>query len=281
MKKIVSAKLNLGLVVKGRYPNGYHDLEMVMVPLEFFDQIELEESKEMSLISNQSWVPFDQSNTMMKAIKLMHEQYHTPEHFKITLEKNIPTQAGLAGGSADGACVINMLNEMYQLGMSDEDKIKIGLQIGADVPFCLFERPAIVSGIGEKVSFIDVTCDFYILLIKPDFGISTPTLFNLLDLSSCNTLSIETLVQGLTSNKYNLVVKGLVNDLQNTANKINSKISEIVKELMDYGFDNACMTGSGSVVYGITQDKELLKRAQTYFSKRYPLVKKTKIFFKK
>ncbi len=277
MKRKAYGKLNLGLNVLKKREDGYHDLRMVMVPVDLFDTVELLPSDQLKVESNKWYLPLNEKNTVYQAVKLMHEKYQTPMNFHIKLVKNIPTQAGMAGGSTDGACVINMLNERYNLNLSKEELINIGVQIGADVPFCLFNKPALVQGIGEKVDFLDIYDDFHLFLVKPNFGINTKSLFSQLKVIEESKVEFENLVDGLCAHDYQKISQNLINDLQPQAIKQHPEIQSIIDELIEFGFDNACMTGSGSVVFGITQNEQLVRDAVMKFYLKYPLVKKSKI----
>lgn len=277
MKRKAYGKINLGLNVLRKREDGYHDLRMVMVPVDLFDTVEITDHTETVVESNKWYIPLYEKNTVYQALKLMHEKYGTPMNLKVKLVKNIPTQAGMAGGSSDAATVINMLNERYHLNLSDQELIDIGVQIGADVPFCLFNKPAIVTGIGEKLEFIDIYDDFYLFLVKPNFGINTGMLFNSLKVKEASSKEFDALVQGLTQGDYSLIQSNLINDLQDQAVSQHPEIKQIIDELIKFGFDNACMTGSGSVVFGITQNEQLARNAVLKFFRKYPLVKKSKI----
>lgn len=277
MKKKAYGKINLGLNVISKREDGYHDLQMVMVPVDLFDTVEVTESDELSVESDKWYLPLDEKNTVYQAIKLMHEKYGTPLNYHVKLVKNIPTQAGMAGGSTDGATTINIIKEMNGLNISDQELINLGLKIGADVPFCLFNRPAKVTGIGEKLEFLDIYSDFHLFLVKPNFGINTRSLFTDLQVSRASLDEFNLLVDGLVKGDYHQIAQNLVNDLQPAAINRHPKIQQIIDELIDFGFDNACMTGAGSVVFGITQDEQLVRDAVMAFYLKYPLVKKSKI----
>ncbi|NLW29648.1 MAG: 4-(cytidine 5'-diphospho)-2-C-methyl-D-erythritol kinase [Erysipelothrix sp.] len=277
MKRKAHAKLNLGLNVIRKREDGYHDLRMIMVPVDLFDTVEIVESNQLTIQSNKYYLPNDDKNTVYKAVKVMHQRYDTPTNFQIKLVKNIPTQAGMAGGSADAACVINMLNDMYSLNLTQDELIEVGLKIGADVPFCLFNKPALVTGIGEKLEFLNIDTNFHLFLVKPSFGVSTKKLFENLEIKEASVLEFEELLDGLQTGNYDKIQRNIINDLQPQAINEHPEIQKIIDELVQFGFDNACMTGAGSVVFGITQDENLTRKAVEQFYLKYPLVKKSGI----
>lgn len=277
MKRKAYGKLNLGLNVLRKREDGYHDLRMIMVPVDLFDTVEIVESNQLTIQSNKYYLPNDDKNTVYKAVKVMNQRYDTPTNFQIKLVKNIPTQAGMAGGSADAACVINMLNDMHSLNLTQDELVEVGLKIGADVPFCLFNKPALVTGIGEKLEFLNIDTNFHLFLVKPSFGVSTKKLFENLEIKEASVLEFEELLDGLQTGNYDKIQRNIINDLQPQAINEHPEIQKIIDELVRFGFDNACMTGAGSVVFGITQDENLTRKAVEKFYLKYPLVKKSGI----
>ena len=133
MKVKAYSKINLALDVVGKRTDGYHELRMLMVPLDFFDEIEIAYSDKMEYVSNRAYIRFDKDNTIVKAFEIMKETFDIKDNFKIVLNKMIPTQAGLAGGSTDGAAIIRYLNNKYALKLNEEQIKELCLKIGADV----------------------------------------------------------------------------------------------------------------------------------------------------
>jgi 4-diphosphocytidyl-2-C-methyl-D-erythritol kinase len=277
MKTKAHAKINLYLDVVRKRADGYHDLKMVMIPIDLFDVLEITISQDTVMECDKAYIPVDERNTVIKAYHLMKTTFAIQDHHHIRLVKNIPAQAGLAGGSADGAAVIRLFNQMYQLNLSDQQMIELAVQVGADVPFCLFETTAKVEGIGEIVTPIDRKLDFFLFLVKPKFGISTKALFEQFKLSQEHGSTFDDVVNALKEDDYKGLCTSLYNRLQQEAIRVNPQISKIASELINFGFDRALMTGSGSVIYGITKDEDLVNRAVDEFVFKYPFVKKTRI----
>lgn len=271
------AKLNLGLAVEGKRDDGYHQLKMVTIPVDLFDVLTIKKSDDIKIRTNKWFLPNDENNTLYKTLQVMHQELGIDPNYSIRLVKNIPTQAGLGGGSSDAAALIKYLNDSLALNLSMNELIKLGIKVGSDVPYCIYSRPAIVEGVGEIITPIKVNCPFFLFLMKPKFGISTGQLFNDLQHHQNSLEQIDQLVEGLTTNQYDLVKDNLVNDLQSQAIHLQPMIQTMIDELIAFGFDGASMTGAGSVVFGITQDEELVKRAVTHFVDRYSLVKKSRI----
>ena len=175
MKERCYAKINLCLDVVRRREDGYHDLKMVMVPIDFYDVLEMVPAKETTISLNRYYLPVNDKNTVIKAIHVMQEHFGITQQYACVLQKHIPTQAGLAGGSADAAAAIRMIARMEHLSTTREELIECAREVGADVPFCLISKPALVEGIGEKIEPFPCHPDFGVLLVKPKRGVSTKT----------------------------------------------------------------------------------------------------------
>ena len=277
MKQRAYAKINLCLDVVRRREDGYHELEMIMAPVNLYDTLNFEFSDELRLQSNVPYLPLDRRNTIVKAIELLREEYGFKENFEITLQKHIPTQAGMAGGSTDGAAAIRALNKMLQLGMDNEKMVEIAKKGGADVPFCLRSRPAFVTGIGENLEHFRVHTPFYLLLVKPYKGVSTKVAFETLDFSCAEHPDCRRMREALIGNDYDGVLQSLGNTLEQSAFKLVPQIATIKQELLALGFDGALMSGSGSTVFALTRDPELLEKGAAAMRKKAAFIRKTEL----
>ncbi len=271
------AKLNLGLTVTNKRADGYHDLKMVTVPIDLFDVLYIDKRADIQISTNKWYLPNNEKNTIYQTLKLLEQECGIDPNYHIKVIKNIPTQAGMGGGSSDSGTLLNYLDESLDLGLSVEKKIELGLQIGADVPYFIVNQPAIVSGIGEIIEPIKVNCPFHLFIVKPKQGISTPALFKKFKMKEQSDNSLDKLVYGLTHNDYEMVVSNLKNDLLEAATLVHPEINDIISDLMRFGFDGVSMTGAGSTIFGITQDENLVRDAVMSFFEKYDLVKKTKI----
>ena len=278
MKNRAFAKINLCLDVVGRREDGYHELNMVMVPIDFYDVLEMNISDKTSISVNRTFLPDNDKNTVIKAIKVMKERYGFKEEFECHLTKHIPTQAGLAGGSADGANAIRMINKLLKLNLTNEEMIDVGLEVGSDVPFCIINKPAIVRGKGEIIEPFTVNTDFEIFLVKPHLGVSTKKAFDLLNIDRAVHPDCEALKIALENNDYEGVIKNLGNSLEEPSFRIVEEIKQVKNDLLQLGFDGALMSGSGSTVFGITRDKELMANATTVMKEKGYFVRSTRIF---
>ena len=262
MKERAYAKINLCLdVVKGR-KDGYHDLRMIMVPIDFYDVLEMNRADATSLCLNRSYLPVDEKNTVIKAISVLRDMYHFDSQYACVLEKHIPTQAGLAGGSADAAAAIRMLNRMEHLEMTREEMLEAARKVGSDVPFCVLNQTALVEGTGEVIEPFTCHPCFHVLLVKPRRGVSTALAFKKFDaVVSPVHPDVNGMRQALIDNDYAAVIRCLGNSLEDVSMDLVPEIKAVRQQLKDLGFDGVLMSGSGSTVFGITQSRRLLSDA--------------------
>lgn len=262
MKELARAKINLSLDVVCRREDGYHELSMIMLPLTFHDTLEIELSDRDSYTSDTDMI-FDNTNTIVKAVHLMRETYKLNQCFKIHCEKRIPMQAGLAGGSADAAAVLRGINSLCDLKIPMNELALLGKRIGADVPFCVLNKPAYVSGIGEKIEPFEPIFDYEILLVKPSRGVSTKRAFEILDFNTAIHPAIDKIVEALKIGKTEDWITELGNTLEQSAFQLVPEISVIKKQLQSDGFDAVLMSGSGSCLFGLTRNHELIDRVKS------------------
>lgn len=268
-------KVNLSLDITGVREDGYHTLNSIFLPIDFYDELVINKSKEMKYSCNQYFIRFNESNTVVKAVELMKEEFNIIDNFDITLNKHLPTQAGLAGGSTDGAAVIRAINKMYHLNLSDGKIKELCLKIGADVLFTYYSKPALVSGIGENIEFIDVKDDYYILIVKPKYGVSTKDCYNLMCCETCPHPDIEGLKKALASGED--IISYLGNSMEPAAIELLPAIKEVKQEMLALGAPFALMSGSGSSVFTVSKDEELIKRLSVVIKNKGWFVRYTKV----
>ena len=276
MIELANAKLNLCLNVKSRREDGYHELEMIMVPLTLHDTLEVELAEKTTLTSNVE-MPMDSSNTIIKAIEVMRKHYNFKENFRICVDKKIPMQAGLAGGSSDGAAMLRCINQLLNLNIDIETLAAIGKEIGADVPFCVYNTPSIVKGIGEKIETFTMPVAYHVLLVKPKEGVSTKLCFESLDLSHAVHPDCHALKDALVNKDEGKIAECMQNTLESSAFKILPKIEDIKNELIHYGFPYVLMSGSGSTVFALSESQEFVEKAYSKYCNCYDFVEKTQI----
>lgn len=277
MKERAYAKINLCLDVAGKREDGYHDLKMIMVPIDFYDLLEINPAAETTLSLNRSYLPVNEKNTIIKAINVMKERYHFDMEFECKLQKHIPTRAGLAGGSADAAAAIRILNRMLHLNMSEQEMISVGKEVGADVPFCLINKPAYVEGIGEIITPFPCIAEFEVLLVKPKKGVSTKEAFAIVDNTEPYHPDCKKMKDALMTADYEGVVTSLGNSLEDAAIQLVEDIKNVKQELIERGFDGVLMSGSGSTVFGITKDPYLIEETMEAMKKKKYFVRRTRI----
>lgn len=266
------AKINLTLDVVGKQDNGYHLIESVMQSIELCDEIKLSvtNTDAISLSCSDPKIPCDERNTVYRAcVKFFSFTGVSNPGIDIYIEKQIPSEAGLGGGSSDAAAIIRLLDEIFETKLSLDEMIKIGVSVGADVPFCIVSGTALCEGLGEIVTPLPKLKTHHVLLVKPDFGVSTPLAYNAFDdnrvLSSNAT---KAMVTAITDGDD--ITKLISNDLEKAINY--DDINTIKTRLMDLGADGALMTGSGSCVYGLFSDKGVALSALNCIKNDYPFV---------
>jgi len=277
MKIKAYAKINVGLDVVSKRDDGYHELSMVMLPIELYDLIDIEPALEASFRCTPPYRIRPEKNTLLKAIEVCREARPFETQFRIHLHKTIPSQAGLGGGSSDAAAIINYLDDYFKWKLSDEEKIGLAVKVGADVPFCLFNKPAIVSGIGEKLDFFTMKKPLNLVLIQPHKGVSTKLAFKDLDIPNLVHPKISDIALALKEGNELALYESMGNSLEDKAISLVPEIELIKKELLDYCLEFSMMTGSGSVVMGFSQDEGLLHKAAKDLKSHYRFVRLTKV----
>ena len=256
------AKINLGLDIMGKRSDGYHDLSMIMVSVDLNDYISVykTEEKEIVVESNNHRMPLNARNDVFKAAKLIRDAYGIESGVKIILEKSIPICAGLGGGSTDAAATIRALDKLWQLNLSKEEKVSIGFEIGSDVPYCLDGGCSFVSGKGEIVQQLDCKVSAWVVLVKPDFGISTRTIFPEIDCATISRVDIDALKDALLMDDYKRMIEAMGNSLEDVTIKRKPFIQKIKHRMMKCGADIALMTGSGPTVFALCQSEKKADR---------------------
>lgn len=264
------AKINLGLDVIRRREDGYHDVCMIMQSLELHDVITIKPTSEqgITMTTNLSYLPNNQDNLVYKAASLFMESYGLTSGLSIHLEKQIPVAAGLAGGSSDAAATLLGLNQLFHTDIPREELMKLGVKIGADVPYCIMLGTALSEGIGELLTPLPPIPSCSILLVKPDISVSTKYVYENLHLSKKSIHpDIQAMRNALTNGDLHTLAKSMDNILQSVTIKEYPIISEIKDKMKELGALNSLMSGSGPTVFGIYQNRELAKKALTYFKR--------------
>lgn len=257
-------KINLGLDILGTRPNGYHDVRMVMQTVNLFDEVTLEKKEEegIEIETNLSFLPVDGSNIAYKAAKLLMDEFDIKGGIKITLEKHIPVAAGMAGGSSNAAAVLYGMNQMYELGLSQEALKERGVKLGADVPYCIMRGTVLAEGIGEILTPLPPLPKCYVLIAKPPLSASTKEIYEKYD-SKTDIVhpDIDAIIDGLQKDDIKKVAENMGNVLEEVMIPEFPVLDEIKKEMMGNGALGSMMSGSGPTVFGIFDDRKLAKAA--------------------
>lgn len=256
-----NAKINIGLNVTGVLPNGYHLLDMVMVPISLVDRLDgeiFDEEGELEITTNKPSIPTGKENILWKIYSKFYEMSGLPrKRIKLHLEKVIPHEAGLGGGSSNGAFFLKKLNSYHNNFFSLEELIEIGKSIGADIPFFIVNKPSRVKGIGEEIEVIENNLDRDIILIKPNFGVSTAKAYkNMYMLNNKVDADIDKIVCGLRDNDITSVEESIENHLEQGLLLEDSNIIEFRKRLSNIPNMKFFMSGSGSAYYTFVENGE-------------------------
>jgi 4-diphosphocytidyl-2-C-methyl-D-erythritol kinase len=263
LTQLAPAKINTILRITGTRPNGYHDLEMIMVPLMFGDTITVStqpaEMNSIVVTCSDPSLACDETNLCHRAAACLQPLVALPQAVTVYIDKRTPIGAGLGGGSSDAATVLLALNELWGLSLSAHQLGEYGVRLGADVPFFGYGVPALCEGIGEKITPLTKFPKLPILLVNPGIHVPTPSIYKAYDLQLTPPKtrgSCPKLFEGLQE-----VAATLENDLQGVAEKIHPIIRSIRDTLVNHGAAAAQMSGSGPTVFGIFETKELAHQA--------------------
>ncbi len=265
------AKINLFLDVLGKREDGYHDLNMVMIPLELHDSIEIETSHVLSdsfITTDHIDLQVTKYNLINSTLREMKKRYGLKQNFIINVHKEIPISAGLGGGSSNAAAVIKAVKHLTKLKLDKEEEINLGASLGADVPFCLANTPAHVEGIGEKVAPIKMKKKYDVILIKPAEGLSTKHVFELGDTLILDHGDISGVIKGLETGDEDLLEKYMFNALEKPSISLVPEIQKIKDELKEAGFKLVMMSGSGSCVFALTTNHKFALAKYHEFEKK-------------
>lgn len=273
MKKLslkAFAKLNLTLDCLGKRQDGYHELCSIMHPVSLCDIVTVERTEKSDIAVNCGDIK-KEDNLVFKAAKAFFETTHIPRDergVEITVEKHIPLLSGMGGGSTDGAAVINILDELYETTLSHKQKIDIAKSLGADVPFSLFSKTAVATGIGEKLEFIEDFPQFYFVLVKPGEKGSTGGMYKALD--SRGVINGEYTKKALSAVKSGNTAKGagfFKNDFA-LCQKVDY-ISAIGASAETFGALTTSLTGSGPTCFSVFEDKNSCQSFFEHISKDF------------
>lgn len=251
------AKINLGLDVIGRLENGYHEVKMVMQTVGIYDELSFEKTESGIVVTTDSGeLPTDENNLIYKAARLMMETYGIAEGVRIHLQKNIPIAAGMAGGSTDAAATMKGINQLFGLECSLEELKKLGVRIGADVPYCIMGGTALAEGIGEQLTALPPAPECILLVAKPDINVSTKYVYEHLDAEGVEEHpDIDGMVEAIKNGSLQGILERMGNVLETVTVKAHPIIDTIKNRMKELGAAEAMMSGSGPTVFGIFTDE--------------------------
>ncbi|EGQ3720349.1 4-(cytidine 5'-diphospho)-2-C-methyl-D-erythritol kinase [Staphylococcus pseudintermedius] len=249
------AKINLTLDTLYKRDDGYHEVEMIMTTIDLSDRLSFEKRNDSRIVLkvDETFIPSDDRNLAYRAALLMKETYQIKQGVTITLEKNIPVAAGLAGGSSDAAATMRGMNRLFELNRSLDELSELSAAIGSDVPFCLYGTTALCKGRGEILEILPKTPSAWVIVAKPQAGLSTPEIYGGLDLSQPFPVHTEQCLKAIEENDYDALCKSLSNRLEPVSMQLQPEIAKIKTNMLNNGADGALMSGSGPTVYGFAQ----------------------------
>ena len=271
MVEKANAKINLSLDIKNLRDDGYHNLETIMLPLEMHDSLEVQilppNATDDFVTCDDFSLKITKYNLVHRIIDEARERRGFTEHFLINIHKNIFLQAGLGGGSADAGAALRAVLKLLKINATRQDLIDIGIAIGSDVPWAIFNCPTLLKRKGDVLEFFDHVAPFYVLLVKPFDGLSTKEVFETAD--KCDDIDhgdINLVKELYEKDDLEGLGKAVFNSLENPASEILPEIQEIIESLKDDGFECVMMSGSGSCIFALTNDKKLWKRCEKKYT---------------
>ncbi len=261
MKFLAPAKINLCLEILGKRPDGYHEIRTLMHRVDLCDEMEINlEGEGIELAAEGEGVPAGEKNLAWRAARFFLEEAGSHRGVKIWLKKRIPVAAGLGGGSSNAAAVLMALNHLLRTGWGDHRLMALGAKIGADVPFFIFQKPALAEGIGERLRPVGFPDPIWFLLLIPPFPLSTAWVYGAYDRlapQEREPVPLKDSFRHLTE-----ILPVMRNDLEAAAFSIYPQLRQSKEELLAKGAQGALMTGSGPVTYGIFPSRTEAEQAE-------------------
>lgn len=270
------AKLNLTLDVLGKREDGYHDLQSVMQTISIRDDVEIDigTGKPWKLLCSMEGIPTDETNLAWKAAKIYCDTMKKdPNGIEIRITKRIPSGAGMGGGSADAAAVLRALNRHYGNPLSIFALAELGAQVGSDVPFCTLCGTAMVEGRGERLRKLPDMPDCIFVVVKPDFSVSTPELYQKIDnVAIPKHPDNRAMESALLAGDLEKVVENVYNVFDPVVTEDHLELNYIKSLFRQYGAAGYQMTGSGSAVFAIVSEFEIAAVLCNMLKENYPQV---------
>ena len=274
------AKINLYLKIGQKLSSGYHKIESVMQRIELNDNISIEPLSEDNVIVECTNKEMENENNLAyQAAVLLKKKYKIKQGARIYIEKNVPIEAGLGGGSSDAATALAHLNKLWGIRLKEKQLIELAAQIGADVPFFIGDEAALVEGIGDKIKRIKKSFSINIVLINPGFRVSTKWAYSAFDRQKMKIRTkadVNALVRAIEKKDIKEIANNLHNDFEPIVAKKYGIINEIKNNLLRNDALNALVSGSGPTVFGIFNSIYEAREAFFKIQYDYPFVFLTK-----
>ena len=258
------AKINLGLDVVRKREDGYHEVRMIMQTIQLYDRLDIKRTQEpgIQIQTNLSFLPVNENNLIYKAAKLLMDEFSITDGVSVKLDKRIPVAAGMAGGSTDAAAMLIGVNRLFSLGLTKRQLMERGVQIGADVPYCIMRGTALAEGIGEALSPLPPMVKCPVLIAKPSISVSTKFVYQNLKLDDTTIHpDIDRLIDDIKAKNLHDIAAHMGNVLETVTIPNYPVIDEIKKHMLSNGAVGAMMSGSGPTVFGLFDDEDTAKKA--------------------
>ena len=258
------AKINLGLDVVRRREDGYHEVRMIMQTIQLYDRLDIKRTQVpgIQIQTNLSFLPVNENNLIYKAAKLLMDEFSITDGVSVKLDKRIPVAAGMAGGSTDAAAMLIGVNRLFSLGLTKRQLMERGVQIGADVPYCIMRGTALAEGIGEALSPLPPMVKCPVLIAKPSISVSTKFVYQNLKLDDTTIHpDIDRLIDDIKAKNLHDIAAHMGNVLETVTIPNYPVIDEIKKHMLSNGAVGAMMSGSGPTVFGLFDDEDTAKKA--------------------
>ena len=252
-------KINLGLDVIRKRPDGYHDLDMIMQMVDVYDDIVITKNKtgKIEVKTDTAVLSNGKDNLAYMAAKMLMDEFKIKDGVNIYINKRIPIAGGMAGGSSDCATTLMGINQLFELGLSKEELMERGVKLGADVPYCVLGGTAIARGIGEVLTPLPAPADRHVIIAKPPVSVSTAYVYgHIKPLEITKRPDIEAMAQSIKDGDLKKMASLIYNVMEDVTVGEYPIISEIKQVMLDNGALNSIMSGSGPTVFGLFDDKE-------------------------
>ncbi len=266
------AKINLVLDVLRKREDGYHEVAMVMQAVDLHDTILLKEAERNWITTNNRHIPMNMNNLAMRAVTLMQREFsgQVPK-LEVTLEKQIPVAAGMAGGSTDCAAVMLGINQICNLGLTQKDLELLAAQLGSDIPFCIGGPTALATGRGELIEPLPECPELHLVLVKPPFGVSTPKVYGNLRIDEVGKHpDIQQCIDGLKTGDKLKILNSMGNVLEQSTFELQPKVRQIKEGMRACGAEHVLMSGSGPTVFAAFTEQDQAEQYYNNLRRQYP-----------